>query len=306
MRSGPSPLTGLRLNLPCTEDPELFFAESPQDVEQAKVMCRGCQARLACLAGALERREPWGVWGGELLLRGAIVPSKRPRGRPRKDVVAIGLLPGAGAAAWSRTSRPGRGTRGPPARVGEIRLRPGPAAGHRDRVLIRRETERDADVIRAITTAAFAQGRPPSEVVPEARLIDELRASPAWLPALSLVAVTPAGEPIGHVLGTRGHVGPAPVIALGPLAVRPDRQQNGVGSALMHAVLGATDALGEPLVALLGDPAYYRRFGFELSTVYQITPPKPEWQPHFQVRVLTGYQPQIRGTFTYPEPFDRT
>ena len=189
---------------------------------------------------------------------------------------------------------------------GEIRLRSGPAAGHRDRVLIRRETERDADVIRAITTAAFAQGRPPSEVVPEARLIDELRASPAWLPALSLVAVTPAGEPIGHVLGTRGHVGPAPVVAIGPLSVRPDHQQNGVGSALMHAVLGATDALGEPLVALLGDPAYYRRFGFELSTVYQITPPKPEWQPHFQVRVLTGYQPQIRGTFTYPEPFDRT
>jgi putative acetyltransferase len=173
-------------------------------------------------------------------------------------------------------------------------------------VLIRRETERDADVIRAITAAAFAQGRPPNHVPPEARLIDELRASPAWLPALSLVAVTPAGEPIGHVLGTRGHVGQHPVIALGPLSVRPDRQQNGVGSALMHAVLGAADALGEPLVALLGNPAYYQRFGFELSTVYQITPPRPDWQPHFQVRALTKYQPQIRGTFTYPEPFDRT
>ena len=76
------------LDLPCTEDPELFFAESPQDVETAKAMCRGCQARLACLAGALERREPWGVWGGELLLRGTIVPRKRPRGRPRKTEVA--------------------------------------------------------------------------------------------------------------------------------------------------------------------------------------------------------------------------
>ena len=57
--------TGLSLDLPCTEDPELFFAESPHDVELAKAMCRGCRARLACLAGALERREPWGVWGGE-------------------------------------------------------------------------------------------------------------------------------------------------------------------------------------------------------------------------------------------------
>jgi putative acetyltransferase len=173
-------------------------------------------------------------------------------------------------------------------------------------VLIRRETGRDADVVRAITTAAFAQRRPPDQVVPEARLIDELRAGPAWLPALSLVAVTPAGEPIGHVLGTRGHVGHDPVVAIGPLSVRPDHQQNGVGSALMHAVLGAAEALGEPLAALLGDPAYYRRFGFELSTVYQITPPRPDWQPHFQVRVLTTYQAQLRGMFTYPEPFDRT
>jgi hypothetical protein len=46
----------LSLVLPCTEEPELFFAESAQDVEQAKAMCRGCRARLACLAGALERR----------------------------------------------------------------------------------------------------------------------------------------------------------------------------------------------------------------------------------------------------------
>ena len=82
--------TGLSLVLPCTEDPELFFAESPEDVEQAKAMCRECRARLACLAGALERGEPWGVWGGELLMSGAIVPRKRPRGRPRKDVVTIG------------------------------------------------------------------------------------------------------------------------------------------------------------------------------------------------------------------------
>jgi WhiB family transcriptional regulator, redox-sensing transcriptional regulator len=76
------------LDLPCTEDPELFFAESPEDVETAKAMCRGCKARLACLTGALERREPWGVWGGELLMRGAILPRKRPRGRPRKTEVA--------------------------------------------------------------------------------------------------------------------------------------------------------------------------------------------------------------------------
>jgi WhiB family redox-sensing transcriptional regulator len=72
-------------DLPCTDDPELFFAEAPADVEAAKALCQGCRIRVACLEGALERREPWGVWGGELLLRGTVVPRKRPRGRPRKE-----------------------------------------------------------------------------------------------------------------------------------------------------------------------------------------------------------------------------
>ncbi len=76
------------LELPCRREPDLFFAESPADVESAKALCRGCTARLACLAGAIERSEPWGVWGGELFLRGQILPRKRPRGRPRKAEVA--------------------------------------------------------------------------------------------------------------------------------------------------------------------------------------------------------------------------
>ncbi|WP_177891094.1 WhiB family transcriptional regulator [Vallicoccus soli] len=69
-------------------DPELFFAESPQDVEDAKALCRSCPVREQCLASALDRHEPWGVWGGELLVQGVVVPRKRPRGRPRKSEVA--------------------------------------------------------------------------------------------------------------------------------------------------------------------------------------------------------------------------
>lgn len=75
--------------LPCrVNDPELFFAESPADVEYAKALCADCPARLDCLNGALERREPWGVWGGEWFVQGVVVPRKRPRGRPRKSEVA--------------------------------------------------------------------------------------------------------------------------------------------------------------------------------------------------------------------------
>jgi WhiB family redox-sensing transcriptional regulator len=74
--------------LPCQSEPELFFAEDPQDLRRAKALCRYCPVRAACLAGALQRGEPCGVWGGELLLRGVVIADKRPRGRPRKADVA--------------------------------------------------------------------------------------------------------------------------------------------------------------------------------------------------------------------------
>jgi putative acetyltransferase len=172
-------------------------------------------------------------------------------------------------------------------------------------MLIRRETPADVDIIRATTASAFAYRVKPGEPPPEAALIDDLRASDAWLPALSLVAVGRDGDVVGHVVCTRGRIDSAPVLALGPLSVRPDHQRRGVGLALMHTVLGAADALGAPLVALLGDPRYYSRFDFRLGDEFGILPPVPTWRAHFQVRTLTSYVPSLRGTFTYPKPFDR-
>jgi WhiB family redox-sensing transcriptional regulator len=74
--------------VPCQSEPDLFFAEHPRDHERAKRLCRRCPLRTGCLAGALERREPWGVWGGELVIDGVVTAFKRGRGRPPKPVAA--------------------------------------------------------------------------------------------------------------------------------------------------------------------------------------------------------------------------
>ncbi|WP_251153351.1 WhiB family transcriptional regulator [Cellulosimicrobium sp. Marseille-Q4280] len=74
--------------LPCrTNDPELWFAERATEVEEAKALCRTCPLVEGCLAGAVERREPWGVWGGEVFVDGVVVARKRGRGRPSKAEV---------------------------------------------------------------------------------------------------------------------------------------------------------------------------------------------------------------------------
>jgi WhiB family redox-sensing transcriptional regulator len=72
--------------LPChAGDPDLWFAENPADLERAKLLCADCPVRRQCLEAALEREEPWGVWGGQIFERGNVVARKRPRGRPRKN-----------------------------------------------------------------------------------------------------------------------------------------------------------------------------------------------------------------------------
>jgi WhiB family transcriptional regulator, redox-sensing transcriptional regulator len=77
------------VELPCRRfDPDLWFSDAPAELELAKSLCGDCPVRVECLAGAVDRAEPWGVWGGEIFERGAVVPRKRPRGRPRKEDVA--------------------------------------------------------------------------------------------------------------------------------------------------------------------------------------------------------------------------
>ena len=73
---------------PVVEWTSIFFSEDLYDIARAKHLCRSCDVQAACLAGARVRREPWGVWGGELFLNGHVVPQKRRRGRPPKNRAA--------------------------------------------------------------------------------------------------------------------------------------------------------------------------------------------------------------------------
>jgi transcription factor WhiB len=77
---------------PCTSaDPELWFAERPAELTLAKAMCAHCPIKTACPSAALDRREPWGVWGGEILRQGVVLAYKRGRGRPSNRDRRLGL-----------------------------------------------------------------------------------------------------------------------------------------------------------------------------------------------------------------------
>jgi putative acetyltransferase len=161
---------------------------------------------------------------------------------------------------------------------------------------VRREGPGDMGPIRDVHRTAFGGGEPV-----EAGLVDALRADAAWLPHLSLVAAR-NGETVGHVVATRARVGDVPALGVGPLGVLPTAQGRGVGRALMYALLGAAQARDETIVGLLGEPAYYGRFGFVTATDVGITPPDPGWGRYFQV-LVTGGRPST-GTFRYAPPFD--
>jgi putative acetyltransferase len=170
-------------------------------------------------------------------------------------------------------------------------------------VILRRELPADRDTVREVHLRAFA--RPGVDVAPEATLVDELRDGGDVVPGLSIVAEaegSEAGGVVGHVVCSRAWIGERHSLGLGPLGVLPEHQRRGVGTALMHAVVAAADALGAGEVVLLGSPAYYARFGFVLAAPLGITPPEPRWAPQFQVRRLTAWD-GVSGPFRYAEAF---
>jgi putative acetyltransferase len=171
-------------------------------------------------------------------------------------------------------------------------------------LVVRRERPTDHGGVAEVHADAFAapdQEGPPGEVA----LVDALRQSNAYVFGLSLVAEVD-GEMVGHVLCTRATVdGRYPALAMAPLGVRRDHRDQGVGTALVNAVLGAADALGHTMVGVLGSLEYYRRFGFQPSGVYGVEAPATWWGDNFQVRALTTASDQMTGRFEYAAPFNR-
>lgn len=164
-------------------------------------------------------------------------------------------------------------------------------------MIIRRETPADRPEILAVVQAAF-----PEPV--EARLLQELFAAREYIPELSLVAETEQGEIIGHVITTRGWVGESKSLGLGPIAVLPAYQRQGVGSALMRATIDAANLMGESTLVLLGSTEYYPRFGFVPADSLGITSPDPSWGSHFMALPLAAHVSGSHGRFRYAEPFN--
>lgn len=168
-------------------------------------------------------------------------------------------------------------------------------------LVIRRELPGDEEPTRALHDVAF--GVPEgAEHSLETGILDRLRADGDVLDTLTLVAEL-RGEVVGHVVCSRASMGQGRSVGLGPVAVHPDHQGEGVGSALVAAVLVTADQRHEPSVVLLGDPGWYAHFGFETAAGHGIGSPGPWPDEYFQVRRLRAWRPELAGPFRYAPGF---
>lgn len=163
-------------------------------------------------------------------------------------------------------------------------------------IVIRPETDADREKITAVTRAAFGREL-------EAGMVETVRASDGFVPELSLVAEED-GEVVGHVLLSYVRLEERRVLVLGPISVLPERQRQGIGSALVRESLRRADDRGEPLVLLLGHPWYYPRFGFRRASEVGITLPDPTIPDEAWMAIPLGaYDPALRGRVTWPPAF---
>ena len=111
------------------------------------------------------------------------------------------------------------------------------------------------------------------------------------------------GTIVGHVMLSTAHVGAETVLGLGPIAVDPARQNEGIGSALMREAIARANATGYPLIGLLGHPAYYPRFGFEpAEATFGITTKYDAPPEAWMALALPAYEPRSAAASATPKP----
>jgi putative acetyltransferase len=170
-----------------------------------------------------------------------------------------------------------------------------------DDVAIRPERPGEEAAVRAVNEAAF--GGPI-----EAGIVEGIRGTDRWIEGGSLVA-TASGEIVGHVLlsegdllGEHGRV-VRRIWMVGPVAVRPDRQRQGIGGALMRAAIDLATTRAQPVLCLLGHAEYYPRFGFEPARGVGINPPRPWRDANWMALRLPAWDPSLRGVARFPPAF---
>ena len=164
---------------------------------------------------------------------------------------------------------------------------------------LRSERPQDVEAIDRVNRLAFGQPD-------EAEIVARLRTSDAFIPELSIVAED-EGEVVGHILFTRVWTEPANdvrMISLAPMTVIPERQRQGIGSALVRRGLDVARELGEEVVVLVGHPEYYPRFGFELASRFGMTNPFPGTDEAFFALALRDDVRIPAGRIVYPKEFE--
>lgn len=165
---------------------------------------------------------------------------------------------------------------------------------------IRTELKTDINAIQTIHKLAFERDA-------ESDLVVALRSTNYFSPELSFVA-SEGDELVGHILFTRIVIKDGtrtyPVLALAPCSVKPEFQNQGIGTLLINEGLRAAKYSGHKAVIVLGDPKFYSRFGFEQASNYEIVPPAGMPEEAFLICKLGADAMNISGTVYYPVQFN--
>jgi putative acetyltransferase len=144
---------------------------------------------------------------------------------------------------------------------------------------VRHELPEDRDHALEVERLAFQQARDGDEADD---IVEAIRAVRDEEGSFALVAEFD-GAIVGHVQFSRAWIGDSPIVILGPVGVLPDHQRRGIGSELIRRGLKGAQGRGEPAVVLLGDPSFYRRFGFVGGSTFGLRNPQVGIQPSFVI-----------------------